>query len=220
MLVTKRQREELEAILKIRTTSPKLALRAKIILLTVAGNGVHETAKELGIGRATVRRWIQRWRESGEAATIERLSDATGTRDNSRATFQQPEAKAGSGTEFTLSYWHFLFGLVGSAALVRGVYGFVETGIGETALMDALFASYQAVVAGFIFRVAIPLMQVFYVFFALIGKLFTLIGTHLHIVVGIFFLPAILALASIFILLALIGRGMGAILSVSARISK
>ncbi|NCC31925.1 MAG: helix-turn-helix domain-containing protein, partial [Chloroflexia bacterium] len=51
-------------------------MRARIILLADAGVGVHETARELDIGRATVQRWRKRWLAGEGRAFAERLCDA------------------------------------------------------------------------------------------------------------------------------------------------
>ena len=51
-------------------------MRARMILLAAEGAGVRETAKELGIGRATVQRWRARWRDSVGQPFAERLCDA------------------------------------------------------------------------------------------------------------------------------------------------
>ena len=51
-------------------------MRARIIVLADAGIGVHETARELAIARATVQRWRARWSASAGQPFAERLADA------------------------------------------------------------------------------------------------------------------------------------------------
>jgi len=51
-------------------------MRARIILQADAGVGVHETARELGLGRATGQRRRKRWRASAGQPFAERLCDA------------------------------------------------------------------------------------------------------------------------------------------------
>jgi transposase len=71
-----KHRHRLEAIVRQHHAPQSLVMRARIILLADAGVGVHETARELGLGRATVQRWRRRWRASAGQPFAERLCDA------------------------------------------------------------------------------------------------------------------------------------------------
>jgi transposase len=74
--VTAKHRRRLEALVRQRRASQGVVTRARIILLAGEGAGVRETAKALGIGRATVQRWRARWRDSEGQSFAERLCDA------------------------------------------------------------------------------------------------------------------------------------------------
>ena len=84
--VSTKDRQVLEAVERRRNAPQGLVRRAQIILLAARGVGVRATAERLGIGRATVQRWLRRW--SGASATesaLERLVDAP--RPGTPATF-------------------------------------------------------------------------------------------------------------------------------------
>jgi transposase len=83
--VTPKQRRRLEALLRQHRAPQSVVMRARIILLADEGAGVHETVRELGIGRTTVQRWRQRWRDSAGQPFAERLCDAP--RPGTPATF-------------------------------------------------------------------------------------------------------------------------------------
>jgi len=53
--VNEEQQAELETIVRKHTSPQRLVVRARIILLAMAGFGVHETMRRLGIARTTVR---------------------------------------------------------------------------------------------------------------------------------------------------------------------
>ena len=74
--VTPKQRRRLEALVRQHRAPQSVVMRARIILLADEGAGVHETVRELGIGRTTVQRWRQRWRDSAGQPFAERLCDA------------------------------------------------------------------------------------------------------------------------------------------------
>ena len=74
--LTTKHRRRLEAIVRQRHAPQSLVMRARIILLADAGIGVHETARELAIARATVQRWRARWSASAGQPFAERLADA------------------------------------------------------------------------------------------------------------------------------------------------
>jgi len=71
------QREALEQLVRTRSTSQQLALRARMILHAADGVGVRESARELGIWPKTVRYWRRRWRQAADGQSVlERLADA------------------------------------------------------------------------------------------------------------------------------------------------
>lgn len=74
--VTAKHRRRLEALARQRRAPQGVVMRARIVLLAAEGAGVRETAKALGIGRATVQRWRARWRDSDGQPFAERLVDA------------------------------------------------------------------------------------------------------------------------------------------------
>ena len=61
------QREELERKARSRTTTVRLAARAKMILMAAEGKQDQQIAEELGIARQTVARWRSRFLASGVA---------------------------------------------------------------------------------------------------------------------------------------------------------
>jgi transposase len=76
ILVTDRERRQLELLERQATCPQQLAVRTRIILLADQGVGVRPTADRLGIGRSTVQGWRRRWVENPDASVAERLSDA------------------------------------------------------------------------------------------------------------------------------------------------
>ncbi len=60
-------REDQKRILKKlsegRTTEQQIAIRAKIVLYSVAGKSKKAILRKLGVSESTVRRWRKRWRE-------------------------------------------------------------------------------------------------------------------------------------------------------------
>jgi transposase len=73
--VNEEQQAELEAIVRKRTSAQQLVVRARVILLAMAGVGVHETMRRLNIARTTVQIWRRRWREADQQSVQERLGD-------------------------------------------------------------------------------------------------------------------------------------------------
>ena len=71
IVLTEEERDELQAVVRSRLTSVRLALRAQIVLLASEGRQNKDIAAQLDIGRAQVSRWRQRYLESGLAG-IER----------------------------------------------------------------------------------------------------------------------------------------------------
>jgi putative transposase len=81
---------ELNSLVRAHSTPQKLAERARIILLAATGQGIDETAQQLGIWRKTAAHWRRRWRNADTATGVAaRLSDAP--RCGAPATFT-PEA--------------------------------------------------------------------------------------------------------------------------------
>ncbi|MNF82890.1 hypothetical protein D3C84_652010 [compost metagenome] len=71
IVLTEEERDELQAVVRSRLTSVRLALRAQIVLMASDGQQNKDIAVQLGIGRIQVSRWRQRYIESGLAG-IER----------------------------------------------------------------------------------------------------------------------------------------------------
>lgn len=71
IVLTEEKRDELQAVVRSRLTSVRLALRAQIVLMASEGRQNKDIAVQLGIGRIQVSRWRQRYIESGLAG-IER----------------------------------------------------------------------------------------------------------------------------------------------------
>src|SRR5207245_4817388 len=58
-------REMLESWLRAPTVAQDLALRAKVILASAAGEGVRPMARRLGVSPNTVASWRRRYRSAG-----------------------------------------------------------------------------------------------------------------------------------------------------------
>src|SRR3984893_15226354 len=94
VIVVPAQREALEALVRARSTSQQLALRARMILHAADGVGVRESARELDVWPKTVRYWRQRWREAPDGQSVpERLCDAP--RSGAPATYTPEQICAG-----------------------------------------------------------------------------------------------------------------------------
>src|ERR1700681_606493 len=77
VVVAPAQREALEALIRARSTSQQLALRARMILQAADDVGVRESARELDVWRRTVRYWRGRWRQAPATQSVpDRLADA------------------------------------------------------------------------------------------------------------------------------------------------
>lgn len=81
------ERTELEHLVRRRSTSQQIALRAKIILQASQGKGHGEIARDLEISKEMSRRWRGRWLELSQrsGAVADRLQDAP--RPGAPATF-------------------------------------------------------------------------------------------------------------------------------------
>lgn len=85
ILVTDRERRQLESLVRQHNCPQQIAVRARIVLLADQGMGVRPTADTLGIGRTTVQVWRRRWLANPNGSVAERLSDAP--RSGTPATF-------------------------------------------------------------------------------------------------------------------------------------
>ena len=76
IILTTKERRDLEGLIRTRSTSQQLALRARIIVLAADGLSVRETSERLVVWRKTVSEWRKRWLVSAaEFAVVDRLSD-------------------------------------------------------------------------------------------------------------------------------------------------
>ncbi len=75
--LTEEQRNELNLIIRKRSSSQSLVERAKIILLAAKGVGIKASVRELRCSRSMVRLWRRRWISQAEELSVcERLKDA------------------------------------------------------------------------------------------------------------------------------------------------
>ena len=75
------ERDELQALVRRRTTPQQIGLRARLILAAAAGSNNSQIARQFGLETDTVRHWRQRWLGLQAAAlddlsVAERLADA------------------------------------------------------------------------------------------------------------------------------------------------
>ena len=75
LILTRRQRQQLEAIVRKRTHPQRLVERARIILKSGDGLPIMEIARQLEVAPNTVRQWRGRWESMPEAEPTERLAD-------------------------------------------------------------------------------------------------------------------------------------------------
>jgi len=76
VILSAKERSDVEGLLRTHSTSQQLALRARIILLAADGLSVNETAERLGVWRKTVSEWRKRWLSGVLAHGVsERLGD-------------------------------------------------------------------------------------------------------------------------------------------------
>jgi len=61
VVLTAEEREQLDALVHSRSTSARVAQRARIVLLAAKGWQNKEIAVELGVGRVQVARWRKRY---------------------------------------------------------------------------------------------------------------------------------------------------------------
>jgi len=75
-VLTQAEAEELERIVRKRTSPQRLAERARIILLSAQGCGIAAIAQRLSVAENTVKLWRQRWAQGPAEPAAQRLSDA------------------------------------------------------------------------------------------------------------------------------------------------
>ena len=84
VVVTERERTQLESLVRQHSCPQQVALRARIVLAAAAEEGVRESVRRLGAARSTVQHWRRRWSQSS-GRVAERLADAP--RPGTPATF-------------------------------------------------------------------------------------------------------------------------------------
>ena len=76
-MLSEQQRKDLELIIRRRSSSQAMVLRARIILAGAEGKSSLRTTKELGCNRETVTRWRKYWvARSDELSVLEKLKEA------------------------------------------------------------------------------------------------------------------------------------------------
>lgn len=70
IVLSQLQQQALEQIVRCHSSEQRLVRRAKIVLQAKAGFNNAQIAQALGINRATVQCWRQRWHESTESLSI------------------------------------------------------------------------------------------------------------------------------------------------------
>jgi transposase len=65
VLLSTKQREELEAVVRRGTSEHRMAQRSRMVLLRADGVLVLEIARRLQVSRMSVRRWCDRYLEQG-----------------------------------------------------------------------------------------------------------------------------------------------------------
>ena len=86
--LTEEERNELERLVRARTTGQQLVVRARIVLLAADGLSTEEVARRLHLDSDAVRQWRARWRERTGSVT-ERLADAPKSGRPARITPEQ-----------------------------------------------------------------------------------------------------------------------------------
>ena len=64
VVVSERERSQLETLVRQHRCPQQVALRARIVLAAAAGERVRESARRLGAARSTVQHWRRRWSQS------------------------------------------------------------------------------------------------------------------------------------------------------------
>jgi putative transposase len=94
IVLTQVERNELERLVRARTTGQQLALRARIVLLAADGCSTEAIARHLQMDSDTARQWRARWHASAgcaasERSAAERLADAPKSGRPARITPEQ-----------------------------------------------------------------------------------------------------------------------------------
>lgn len=76
VVVSERERVQLETLVRRQSCPQQLALRARIILAAADGEEVRSTMRRLGVARSTVQQWRRRWATQRRGSVVERLADA------------------------------------------------------------------------------------------------------------------------------------------------
>ena len=85
VVVSERERAQLETLVRQHRCPQQVALRARFtVLAAAAGESVRESARRLGAARSTMQHWRRRWSQSS-GPVAERLADAA--RPGTPATF-------------------------------------------------------------------------------------------------------------------------------------
>lgn len=77
VVVTAKQREVLEAVVRMRLAPQQLVERCRIVLMSAEGRENANQARELGVDRQRIRRWRHRWARASEALAAAESEGAT-----------------------------------------------------------------------------------------------------------------------------------------------
>ena len=86
--LTEAERNELERLVRARSTGHQVVVRARIVLLAAEGLSTEEVARRLHLDSDAVRQWRARWRER-LGSVVERLADAPKSGRPARITPEQ-----------------------------------------------------------------------------------------------------------------------------------
>jgi len=86
--LTQEERNELERLVRARTTGQQVVVRARIVLLAAEGLSTEEVARRLHLDSDAVRLWRARWR-GRPGNVVERLADAPKSGRPARITPEQ-----------------------------------------------------------------------------------------------------------------------------------
>lgn len=94
IVLTEKERNELERLVRARTTGQQLAMRARIVLLAAEGFSTAEVARRLHVHIDTARDWRAYWRATAgsplaERSVAERLADVPKSGRPARITPEQ-----------------------------------------------------------------------------------------------------------------------------------
>lgn len=93
IVLTAKERSELERLVRRRSTAQQLAIRARVVLLAAEGLSTAELARRLDVDIDTARLWRARWVAAGQSragqSVAERLIDAPKSGRPARITPEQ-----------------------------------------------------------------------------------------------------------------------------------